>query len=105
MPAIRADMLEVSMGGMLLGGKGVRFVQEQTPIHVRLATPSGASTVDGLAEVAVNRMFEDGTHGLGLAFVNVSQEFREALLHAVKAGKMSDASIQMTLEEFEKITR
>ncbi len=104
-PAIRADMLEVSMGGMLLGGKGVRFVQEQTAIHLRLATPDGTSTVDCQAEVAINRMFEDGTHGLGIAFVNVSPDFRGALLHAVKAGKMTDASIQMTLEEFEKLTR
>lgn len=104
-PAVRADMLEVSMGGMLLGGKNVRFLEERTQLTLRIKTADGNTTTDCQAEVSVNRMLENGMYGLGIAFVHVSPEFRQAILHMVRTGKMSEASIQMTVEDFDKMTQ
>jgi len=105
LPAVRADIVDVSMGGMLIAGAEVRFVEEGVQVHLRLDTPDGSSTVDCLGEVAINRVFEDDTYGLGIAFVHATPEFHRALLHLVKTGNMSDTSIQLTVEEFERAIR
>lgn len=74
---IVAMVLDAGMGGLCF--RYPKNIEEGREGKMRISLPSVSKSFSALAKVVRSTRLPDGSFGLGVQFVNVEQEYREAL--------------------------